>query len=794
MSRAGALALLLLGEATALVTGRGDVRVLPGLRPPRLARSAAEPVAAPRQRVVRAVSRSSVVLCARPPVPPTQLWRLTGVSVPFDELTFGTNEKTGAPEPWWKDDLATGVSDALRAAVANSLDIGVELLGPGSITVVRRSLDARPRVARRRSDLAAFDDRPRYAYIVDVALPASVKVRKSDQLVRRPAPLTPAPLAAPSGGAAAPEPGVHVGGPSSERAEGAGVIIVGAGPAGLFAALTLIDAGVRDITIVERGQPVETRGKDIGRLIQRRELLADSNFCYGEGGAGTWSDGKLTTRIGRNSAAVRLVLERLVEHGAPARILVDGKPHLGTDRLVKILQHMRAVLVASGVCFRWGARVQALLVEGGRAAGVRLAGEEGEVVRGRSVVLAVGHSARELLAELRGAGVPLASKPFAVGFRIEHPQALINGARLGEYAHAVAGGALPAADYRLTWQPRREGGGATGRAAEGEEGTEGAEGEDWAGGTRTAVGGAAYSFCMCPGGQIVPTSTSESQLCVNGMSFSRRQSKWANSAVVTEVHAEALQPYAQQHGPLAGLAFQEHIEQLAAQMGGGGLVAPVQLASDFIAGRLSDPSLLPPSSYRLGVRSARLDLIYPPALTASLRAALTEWERRIPGFASDPAALLHGVETRTSCPVQIARHADSLQCPGLEGVYPAGEGAGWAGGIVSAAVDGVRVGRALALASGVPLAELRGLAAATEDEAGDEGGARERRRGGAAKAQAETAGSSRAGARAHAAERRLPRGEAGGSRRPGGAQSAANGAGGRKRPQHASAPKRPARV
>jgi len=328
--------------------------------------------------------------------------------------------------------------------------------------------------------------------------------------------------------------------------------------------------------------------------------------------------------------------------------------------------------------------------------GVTLAGEA-EPLRASAVVLAVGHSARELLAQLDAAGVPLSAKPFAVGFRIEHPQALINQARLGEYASAVTEGALPAADYRLTWQPRAP--------AAGNE-----IGEMGAGAARG--GGDAFSFCMCPGGQIVPTSTDEGHLCVNGMSFSRRQSQWANSAVVTQVTPSALAAFGA-HGPLAGLAFQEAIEQTAARLGGGNLVAPVQLASDFIAGRETEAALLPTSSYRLGVRSARLDQIYPPELTESLRAALCEWERLLPGFCS---GLLHGVETRTSCPVQIERDRTTLECPGLAGVYPTGEGAGWAGGIVSAAVDGVRVGRALAIARGVPLGALLGLAAAREDE------------------------------------------------------------------------------
>jgi uncharacterized FAD-dependent dehydrogenase len=640
---------------------------------------------------IRPAGRPRMAPCLSSAAPP-RLFRLAGITVPYDEA-FGEGPRLdGAPpEPWWKDQSYAGVGEALRVAIAAKLGIDPEpLTAPGAVTVVRRSLDARKGT---RAGVGARDDdkRPRYAYIVDLALPRSLQVRRSDQLTpREPSP--------PAERPAAPLD------PASAAAR-ARVVVVGAGPAGLFAALTLVDAGVTGVTVLERGQPVETRGKDIGRLIHRRELLKDSNFCYGEGGAGTWSDGKLTTRIGRNSDAVRLVLERLVAHGAPARILVDGKPHLGTDRLVLILRDARAALIRAGVEFRWGVRVQALALADGRCTGVVLAGSE-ETVHADATVLAVGHSARELVTQMSAAGVRLTAKPFAVGFRIEHPQEMINAARLGAYAGAVDDGALPAADYRLTWQPPPR--------APAEPGAGAADGD---GGAAAAVVGDAFSFCMCPGGQIVPTSTDSGHLCVNGMSFSRRQSRWANSAVVSQVTDAILEPFVAEHGALAGLAFQEAIEREAARLGGGDLVAPVQLAADFLAGRPTDPAALPPSSYRLGVRAARLDLIYPEALTASLRAALRSWERQLPGFASDPRALLHGVETRTSCPVQIARDRSTLESVELRGVYPTGEGAGWAGGIVSAAVDGVRVGRALALALGVPEGSLTGLAAASEPEA-----------------------------------------------------------------------------
>ncbi|GAQ81689.1 hypothetical protein KFL_000880030 [Klebsormidium nitens] len=442
-------------------------------------------------------------------------------------------------------------------------------------------------------------------------------------------------------------------------------IVVGSGPAGLFAALALAEAGIK-VTVVERGQPVERRGRDIGALMVRRSLNADSNYCYGEGGAGTWSDGKLTTRIGKNSEEVREVLRKLVQFGGPERILVDGKPHLGTDRLVRMLRAFREHLEGLGVEMRFGEIVDDLVIQSGQVTGAlvrNLSTGASEVMSADSVVLGVGHSARDVYTMLEGHEVHMAQKDFAAGFRIEHPQALIDRIQYREWADSVdrGRGKVPVADYTLAAQER--------------------------GDNRSC-----FSFCMCPGGQVVPTSTNADELCVNGMSFSRRASQWANAALVVPVSAPDFVEFGGD-SPLAGVAFQRAMERRAAAMGGGNFVAPVQRAADFLDGVLSaDP--LPSSSYRLGVRSARLDELYPDVVTASLRQALLAFDKMMPGFVS-PDALLHGVETRTSAPVRIERDPATLQSVSHPGLYPIGEGAGYAGGIVSSAVDGMRVGNAI---------------------------------------------------------------------------------------------------
>ncbi|KAK9826461.1 hypothetical protein WJX81_001242 [Elliptochloris bilobata] len=445
------------------------------------------------------------------------------------------------------------------------------------------------------------------------------------------------------------------------------VIIVGSGPAGLFAALRLAEAGV-PVVLLERGEPVEQRGRAIGAMAVRGVLLKDSNYCYGEGGAGTWSDGKLTTQIGRNSRAVRKVLETLVGFGAPEGILVSGKPHLGTDRLVLLLRAFRQRLAALGVYVRFGSAMADLLEERGRVCGVRL--RDGSELQAAAVVLAIGHTAsRDAYPALAARGVAMVPKPFALGFRMEHPQALIDRLQLG--AHLAPDvqrgkGRLPVADYRLA-----------------------ADVPDGEGGRRSI-----YSFCMCPGGQVVCTSTDPQELCVNGMSFSRRDSRWANSALVVSVDERDWAHLAGCSSVLPSAALQLEVEREAARRGGGrgDLTAPVQRLPDYLSGEVS--SSLPSTSYRQGVRSAPLHDLYAPALTAALKAALARFETSMPGLLCDDA-VLYGAETRTSSPLQIVRDGEACESVSHPGLFPAGEGAGYAGGIVSASVDGARVAAAV---------------------------------------------------------------------------------------------------
>ncbi|XP_052289425.1 uncharacterized protein LOC102620999 isoform X2 [Citrus sinensis] len=400
------------------------------------------------------------------------------------------------------------------------------------------------------------------------------------------------------------------------------VAVVGGGPSGLFASLVLAELGA-DVTLIERGQAVEQRGRDIGALVVRRMLEMESNFCFGEGGAGTWSDGKLVTRIGRNSNSVLAVMNTLVHFGAPANILVDGKPHLGTDRLIPLLRNFRQHLQRLGV-----------------------------------------------------------------GLRMEHPQELINSIQYSELATEVqkGRGKVPVADYKVA------------KYVSGEDG-------DALSGVVT-TNRSCYSFCMCPGGQIVLTSTNPLELCINGMSFSRRSSRWANAALVVTVSAKDFDTL-DLHGPLAGVKFQREFEQRAAIMGGGNFVVPAQKVTDFLENKLS-ASPLPPSSYRLGVKAASLHELFPTHLTDALKHSISMFDEELPGFISD-TGLLHGVETRTSCPLQIPRNNETCESTSLKGLYPVGEGAGYAGGIVSAAADGMYAGFAVAKDFGLFPADIESI-------------------------------------------------------------------------------------
>lgn len=594
--------------------------------------------------------------------PVSSQWRIFNVEVPLDM-------DPGKDTVLSHDALVVKVAKVLRLATDREKP-HFKYLTVEAITVVKKSFDGRWKKS----------GQPKFVYTVDLDLRNDtehcVRIRPVEGLVE--------PLKEEITAEATTSTALSS---SSMASTNQRVIIVGAGPAGLFAAISLAEAGLRPI-VIERGQPVEMRGRDIGALFNRKILNPDSNLCYGEGGAGTWSDGKLTTRIGKNSDDVRAVLETLVKHGAPSRILVDGKPHLGTDRLVVILRNLRNHLIGQGVEFRFGSTVVDFEVKNAAIAGVHL--RDGTMLPADAVVMAVGHSARQLYERMVELGVHLEPKPIAVGFRVEHPQELINGIQLGEFGKFCdrGKGKVPVADYRLTHE-----------VPVGDDATVGDDDEGK--GMR-----AAFSFCMCPGGQIVPTSVNPDELCLNGMSFSKRQSQWANSALVVSVTPEDYTRETGDTGPLSGVEWQRQIEKKAALMGGGNLVAPVQRMTDFLAGTVggkgssSSALPLPPitSSYRMGVRESPCHELYPPFVTDTLRKAILAFDQRMPGFLS-PEGILHGVETRTSAPVQITRYADNFECTSMAGLFPSGEGAGYAGGIVSAAVDGMKVGRSIAAES-----------------------------------------------------------------------------------------------
>lgn len=442
------------------------------------------------------------------------------------------------------------------------------------------------------------------------------------------------------------------------------VAIVGSGPCGLFCAYQLARLGIA-ATVFERGKPVQARRRDLKGLTQRGSVDPDSNYCFGEGGAGTYSDGKLYTRAHKRGD-VRDILEILALHGAPEEILVDARPHIGTNRLPQVITRLREHLESVGVRFEFGARVAGIERDpvSARATGVRLAG--GAAVGARAVVLATGHSATGVYRQLHSAGHPLDFKPFAVGVRIEHPQPLINEIQYGSQAGHPR---LPSAAYRLVDSRGR---------------------------------GSVFSFCMCPGGFIVPAATEGGQVVVNGMSPSSRNSRYANSGLVVSVDQEAMQR-AGLSGPLAGLDFQRRLEAAAFEAGGGALRAPATRVTDFMAGRASETT--PDCSYAPGLTAANVAEVLGVAgseLAPRLSEALGRFGQRLRGYLTQDAVLV-GVETRTSSPVRVPRDPNSLESRVWPGLYPAGEGAGYAGGIVSAAVDGMRIARQIAVRAGLPV-------------------------------------------------------------------------------------------
>ena len=443
-------------------------------------------------------------------------------------------------------------------------------------------------------------------------------------------------------------------------------LVIGFGPCGIFAALLLAQMGLRPI-VLERGRPVRERTKDTWGLWRQGVLDAESNVQFGEGGAGTFSDGKLWSQISDPRHLTRKVLNEFVKAGAPEEILFIAKPHIGTFRLVGVVEKMRAEIESLGGEVRFGQRVTDVLIEGAHVRGVTLNG--GEEIAADHVVLALGHSARDTFAMLHARGVFMEPKPFSIGFRIEHPQGLIDSARFGPNAsNAILG----AADYKLVHH--------------------------------ASNGRSVYSFCMCPGGTVVAATSEIGRVVTNGMSQYSRNERNANAGIVVGITPQDYRQDGLSDGPvnpLDGMAFQRQWESRAFELGGGGYRAPAQLVGDFIQGVASTALGSVEPSYKPGVHLTDLGNANHPSLPgyaiAAIREALPAFERQIKGFGM-PAAVLTGVETRTSSPLRITRGRDH-QSLNVRGLYPAGEGAGYAGGIMSAGVDGIEVAEALAKAA-----------------------------------------------------------------------------------------------
>ncbi len=430
------------------------------------------------------------------------------------------------------------------------------------------------------------------------------------------------------------------------------VLIIGAGPAGYFAALELIEQGFKPI-VLDRGKDVRSRRRDLRAIQQFGQVNPHSNYCFGEGGAGTYSDGKLYTRShkrGRIDKAMRL----LVEHGASSDILVDAHPHIGSNKLPGVVTNIRETILHYGGEVHFNCLVTDLILHKGKIIGVRL--NAGRERFAEAVVLATGHSARDIFRLLDRKGIRLEAKPFALGVRIEHPQLLIDQIQYGQRPREEG---LPASSYRLTTQVKGRG---------------------------------VFSFCMCPGGLVVPAATAPGELVVNGMSMSRRDSPFANSGTVVAVELEDLAPF-RPFGVFAGMELQRQIEQRLFRQGDGGQRAPAQRLIDFVEGRIS--SDLSPSSYIPGLYAAPLHDWLPPSIYQRLRKGVQDFGQKMKGYFTQEAQVI-GTESRTSSPVRIPRNSTTFMHDQLEGLFPCGEGAGYAGGIISAAMDGQNVAKAVA--------------------------------------------------------------------------------------------------
>jgi uncharacterized protein len=423
-------------------------------------------------------------------------------------------------------------------------------------------------------------------------------------------------------------------------------VIVGAGPAGIFAALKLISLGYKPI-ILERGKDVRSRRRDLAAMNKEGVVNPESNYCFGEGGAGTYSDGKLYTRSTKRGNVQR-ILQLFHHFGADENILYEAHPHIGTNKLPHIITAMRDAIIECGGEVRFGAKLTDILLDGDRVRGVRTA--DGTTIGCKQVILATGHSARDIFELLHNKKIEVECKPFALGVRIEHPQLLVDQA---QYHCTVRDPFLPPASYSLVAQE---------------------------------YGRGVFSFCMCPGGIIAPAATSSGEIVVNGWSPSKRNNPYANSGTVVAVDEKDFAKYGFT-GPLAGMKFQQMVEQKAFEVGGGKLVAPAQRMVDFTTGKISQS--LPDCSYLPGVHSAAIKDVLPEEVNKALKQAVVDFGKKMKGYYTNEAILV-ATESRTSSPVRIPRDKETLEHTQIKGLYPCAEGAGYAGGIVSAAIDGER--------------------------------------------------------------------------------------------------------